>query len=50
MAQIDKKYQEDFQKLQQDWERLCASPNPDHYNMVLQDLQQFQTDLKNIKF
>ena len=50
MEKIDKKYQEDFQKLMQDWERLCASPNPDHHKLVMQDLQQIQTDLNNIKF
>jgi hypothetical protein len=49
MAKINKKYQEDFDKLQRDWERVCASPSPEHLKLLLQDLQQFQTDIKNIK-
>ena len=50
MAMIDKKYQEDFQKLVQDWERLIKTPSTEYYNLVMQDLKQFETDLNNIKF
>lgn len=50
MAKIAKKYQEDFEKLMRDWERLKQSPNSDHLNLVMQDLQQFQNDLRNMHF
>ncbi|NGX45830.1 MAG: hypothetical protein K940chlam2_01010 [Chlamydiae bacterium] len=48
MAKIDKKYQEDFQKMEQDWERFCAVPTPANLKLLEQDLQQLQIDMKNI--
>lgn len=48
MDKIDKKYQEDFQKMEQDWERLCAAPSPANLKLIQQDLQQLQMDMKNI--
>lgn len=52
MAQhpIDKKYMQDFEKLQKNWARLIQQPNSEHLNTVMKDLQQFQSDLRNIRF
>lgn len=49
MAKIDKKYAQDFDKLKRDWERLQTLPNSENLNMLMRDLQQFQTDLRNIR-
>jgi hypothetical protein len=50
MPKIDKKYMQDFEKLKKDWERLTAMPNSEHLNLLMKDLQQFQNDLRNIRF
>lgn len=50
MAQLSKKYVEDFEKLVRDWKKLQMNPTHDYLNLVMQDLQQIQADLRNIKF
>ncbi|NGX38437.1 MAG: hypothetical protein K1000chlam2_01611 [Chlamydiae bacterium] len=50
MPEINKKYIEDFETLVRDFERLKQKPNADALNMVMQDLEQMQRDMQNIKF
>lgn len=50
MAKVDKKYQEDFKKLMQTWEKLCASPSFEYHEKVVEDLMQFKRDLDNMKY
>lgn len=48
MEKIKKKYQEDFERLTRDWERLKINPNSENLNLVMQDLMQIQNDLRNM--
>ena len=49
MKQINKKYIEDFERLTLDWQKLAMKPSQEYLYAVMQDLEQMQRDLKNIK-
>jgi hypothetical protein len=48
MAHIHKKYQEDFDKLCRDWNKLRDHPNGVGMQQVLQDLDELQYDIKHM--
>ncbi|NGX38906.1 MAG: hypothetical protein KR126chlam1_00222 [Chlamydiae bacterium] len=50
MPNVNKKYQEDFDALCRDWERLVKRPSNDNLAKVMQDLQQMRRDLENMNF
>lgn len=45
---INKKFHEDFQKVQQDFDVLCANPNPANLKNLQQDITQLQNDISNM--
>lgn len=49
MEKLNKKYIEDFEQLVRDFEKLKVRPSSDTLHLVMQDLQQIQSDLRNIK-
>ena len=49
MPEINKKYIEDFEALVRDFERLKQRPSESALKMVIQDLEQMQRDMQNIK-
>ncbi|NGX47380.1 MAG: hypothetical protein K1000chlam3_00753 [Chlamydiae bacterium] len=50
MARMNKKYLEDFDKLCRDWEKLKMKPNRQALDLIMQDLEEMEYDLKNMEF
>lgn len=49
MAQINKKYSEDFDKFCRDWARFSTKPNRLDLDKVFEDISELHYDLKHME-
>lgn len=45
---INKKYHEDFQKVQHDWKEVCANPTAENLKNFENVLMKFQNDIQEM--